>query len=377
VTPIVLGVFEWSLDAGLAMGFHLIWRLAVSFGVGCLFFTSSCLDTRWQLYTQEKQLSSLEVQIPNQPLVGLVCAISPDFSQLAYADFAHPVGSPLACPITIADFTTLNVDRVLDGNLKSTQCIAFSGDGQRVISGGANGELIVWNTSDGAKTARKTGHKAYVRCVACSPDGKLVASGGDGEIAIWTLPELTPVRRLKDHSAPLPHGCLVWSADGKYLLSGSFNGIVRLWHVETGVNTATIQPGYGRVMSIAISPNADRALVSYLEIPKQPVVYWDLRNGRELNRFGIPGNPWFAQKSLHINACDISSDGKTALLGTAFGTVLWWDLEKWSEISRSQMHFDELRFVLFDPTDRVAISIGRDSLKDPARIRHWPLKRAQ
>ncbi|KAG9023830.1 hypothetical protein FRB95_012412 [Tulasnella sp. JGI-2019a] len=62
-------------------------------------------------------------------------------------------------------------------------CLAWSPDGQRIISGSKDGTLCLWDPSTGAQVreARKIHpsevHAYEVECVAWSPDGKLIISG--------------------------------------------------------------------------------------------------------------------------------------------------------------------------------------------------------
>lgn len=333
-------------------------------------------DTRWQRFTKHRTAPAVESKLIDQSAITLVFAVSPDKTRIAYSNIVAPGGRG---PIMVADPQTGKKLLTMAGHERTTQCVAFSGNGRIVVSGGF-GDVSVWDAQTGKQIAHETKHEGYVPCVACSPNGRFAASGGsDWEIVVWQLPDLKVLSRLKGHTSGLRHNCLVWSKDGKSLLSGSWDGSVRLWDVKTGENTAMLQAGYGRVMSIALSPNADRALASYLNGPDQPVIYWDLKNQRELKRFGVPGNPWFANRQLHVEACDISADGSTALFGTAFGSVIWWDLKNWVEITHSQMHRKALGAVFFDDDDQFAVSVGCDRARsrEDVRIRYWRLVHPQ
>jgi WD40 repeat protein len=63
--------------------------------------------------------------------------------------------------------------------------VAFSPDGQYVISGSVDGTARVWEASTGKEVARFT-YQNSVTSVAFSPDGKYVASGSDDHSAsVW------------------------------------------------------------------------------------------------------------------------------------------------------------------------------------------------
>ena len=68
--------------------------------------------------------------------------------------------------------------------------MAFSPDGQRIVSGGGQspkpGEIKVWDATTGEETLRLKGHTDYVWSVAFSPDGQRIVSGGENKtLKVW------------------------------------------------------------------------------------------------------------------------------------------------------------------------------------------------
>jgi superkiller protein 8 len=77
-----------------------------------------------------------------------------------------------------------------------------------------------------------------VRTVAFSPAGTRLAAAGDARIiALFDVQNGEQVANLMEHSAWI--FSVDWSDTGEYLLSGSFDGKVKVWSIDTGNCVAT------------------------------------------------------------------------------------------------------------------------------------------
>jgi WD40 repeat protein len=69
--------------------------------------------------------------------------------------------------------------------------------------------------------------------LACSPDGQRVAlGGGTSSIYLWDLYSTKPHHELEGHTDDII--CVAYSPCGKWILSGSADRTIRLWHLRTG-----------------------------------------------------------------------------------------------------------------------------------------------
>jgi WD40 repeat protein len=322
-------------------------------------------DTRWQQYTTSRESPSREITLLGQNLACPNIAVSSDNQKVLYGN----CGSRFY--LTDMD----SGDRLLrlKGHPEPTQCLSFSPDGIRAVSGGADGTVRLWDLAGGRQIGLAEGHHDYIRSVAYSPVEEKALSGCDlGEILLWDLEKMQVMKQFAGHSSGIRHGCLAWAQDGKTFLSGSWDGSIRLWDIQTGEEITHINAGYGRVMSLALSPDGEHALSSYLNGPNQPIIFWDLENQREINRFGVPGNPWYADRQLHVASVAFALDGETALFGLVFGTVIWWDLSEWRQIAMNRLHEDELVFVAYSADGESCISVGSDSITEDAELASFP-----
>jgi WD40 repeat protein len=76
---------------------------------------------------------------------------------------------------------------LLAGNTGFVYSVAFGPDGRRLVSGGVDGMVRVWDVDTGQQIGVPlTGHTDGVRSVAFSPDGHRLASGSaDTTVRLW------------------------------------------------------------------------------------------------------------------------------------------------------------------------------------------------
>ena len=82
--------------------------------------------------------------------------------------------------------------------------VAFSPDGNTIVSGSLDGTVRLWNVSTGAVKHTITGHIHQVHSVAYNPDGSTIAGGGgsrDPAVRLWDTATGTLKRTLIGHTA--------------------------------------------------------------------------------------------------------------------------------------------------------------------------------
>lgn len=63
--------------------------------------------------------------------------------------------------------------------------VCFSPDGTRLFSGSDDDTIRVWSTSTWTEMARLDGHSDYVFSLDCAPDGQLLSASGDRSVRLW------------------------------------------------------------------------------------------------------------------------------------------------------------------------------------------------
>ncbi|KAL2011823.1 hypothetical protein VTN00DRAFT_4541 [Thermoascus crustaceus] len=116
--------------------------------------------------------------------------------------------------------------------------IDLSADGRFIASGHESGSIYMFSTETGRMPFSLSGLVKPVRTVAFSPGGKLLAAAGDSKvIVLYDTSSGEQVANLSGHSAWILS--LDWSHTGEYLLSGSFDGKVKVWSIERRACVAT------------------------------------------------------------------------------------------------------------------------------------------
>jgi WD40 repeat protein len=123
----------------------------------------------------------------------------------------------------------------LDGHLSWVADVAYSSDGTQVVSAGADTQVLLWSLTGPPARRTLAGHSDVVRGVSFHPDGGVVASGSvDHQVIFWDLEKVSvsgPRQSLRvGHSADVQ--ALAWSPDGALLATGSQDGTVILWEAD-------------------------------------------------------------------------------------------------------------------------------------------------
>ncbi|KAG8719949.1 hypothetical protein FRC09_010354 [Ceratobasidium sp. 395] len=122
----------------------------------------------------------------------------------------------------------------------SVSSISCSYDGQQVVCGSSNGEIVVYNVTTRATHSRRlNAHSGWVNSVVCSPNGRRIASGGeDMQVRIWDTDTCQLEKTLSGHYTEVKS--IAFSPNGHRIASGSRDGELRVWITESGRNLCVL-----------------------------------------------------------------------------------------------------------------------------------------
>lgn len=192
-----------------------------------------------------------------------------------------------------------------------------------VLSASRDKSIIVWNltheegTYGHAKRALK-GHSHFVQDVVISSDGQFALSGSwDGTLRLWDLNSGNTTRRFIGHTKDVLS--VAFSVDNRQIVSGSRDKHIKLWNT-LGECKYTIGEPDGHtewVSCVRFSPVTTNPIIVSAGWDKL-VKVWNLTNCKlRSNLVGHTG---------YINTVTVSPDGSLCASGGKDGVAMLWDL---------------------------------------------------
>lgn len=151
---------------------------------------------------------------------------------------------------------------MLYGRLGTIQHLAYTSDGQGLVSGDFDGDLLLWHPGAGGEPSALGEHARPVSEAVVSPDGDtLASSGADGVIRLTDLGGQADPVVLRGHRGAVRD--VAFSPDGTYLASVGDDGTLRLWSAAGPVDAAVLPGPEGGSWTASFTPDGAHVLTGY------------------------------------------------------------------------------------------------------------------
>ncbi len=203
-----------------------------------------------------------------------------------------------------------------DKELKRLLDCAIHPNGHTFAIGSTNNAVSIWNTETGKKVNIYEGHTTPVNRIVYSSDGKsIVSASRDGKIHIWNA-DTTELNRIIDTNLETIDS-LIYSSDGKTIALESDDRDARLWNAATGELKYILR--HERVVT-SINMSADSKMV--ITATGSHVYLWDTATGELKKKLKLLG-PYRSIATFTPNPNVIAvgdSFGFITLIDTTTGT---------------------------------------------------------
>ena len=232
--------------------------------------------------------------------------------------------------VKVWDTNTGSISSNLYGCLGSVLDLTITHDNRSVIAASSSNNLYVWDLNSGRVRHTLTGHTDKVCAVDVSKISSrhVVSAAYDRTIKVWDLVKGYCTNTIIFHSNC---NALSFSMDGQTIFSGHVDGNLRLWDIQTGKLLSEVAAHSHAVTSISLSRNGNVVLTSGRDNLHN---LFDVRSLEVCGTLRATGNRVASNWS---RSC-ISPDDNHVAAGSADGSVYIWSISKGDIVSTLKEH---------------------------------------
>jgi len=266
--------------------------------------------------------------------------------KVAFSPDGKNIASSSGNKVKIWDVNTGDEKMTLpEANKNWTACVAYSPDGERIVScGGWDSKIKVWDSSTGAEVLTIVSHqREALHFVAFSPDGRRIVSvGRDSRIKVWDALTGDELMALYGIGAPQA----AFSPDGSRIVSFGLDGTIKVWSTILEGERMTLRGHKNDIVSVSFSPNG-KLLASGSS--DRTIKIWDVESGAEV----------MTLRGHDKGVADIafSPDGKR-IVSSGNKTIKVWDVDSGNEMLSFHGHDDYIRSLAFSSDGKHIVSAG-------------------
>ena len=231
----------------------------------------------------------------------------------------------------------------------------FSRDGKRIISGGTDAALHLWDVETGKEIKRFHGHKSGfaggINSIALTPDDRyaLTSSQHDDHVKLWDIETGAEVRRFSGFESHMGMHVLGVgiSPDGRYAFI--LGDPIRIWDIKTGEGLTELKyiwkglQTIGGFHTMRYHPNGRYILMSLFE---SAIRIYDVKTGEEIAvLIGFEDGEWLAITTEgYYNASENGAQYLSVKVGEArYGVDKFYDVFYRPDIVAAKLRGEDMR----------------------------------
>ncbi|TNM93985.1 hypothetical protein fugu_002161 [Takifugu bimaculatus] len=201
------------------------------------------------------------------------------------------------------------------GHFNNMASLAYSPDGQYIVTGGDDGKVKVWNSNSGLCFVTFTEHTSSVTSVAFTSSGFVIVSASlDGTVRAFDLHRYRNFRTLTSPH-PAQFSTLAVDVSGELVSAGAQDSFeIFLWSMQTGRLLEVLGGHESPVSCLCFSPvQSVLASASW----DKTIRLWDMMDS------------WQVKETLHLTSDALSvayrPDGQQLAVATLNGEISFWN----------------------------------------------------
>lgn len=229
----------------------------------------------------------------------------------------------------------------------AVRCLEFSNDHRYLVSCGDDSAIQVLNPADLEVLKTFKGHEGYVRQARLTPDNRYIVSCGDDKtVKVWDFNNGELVHTFSEHTEPIY--ALAISPDGRRVATATYR--FRVWDLERREEVLVSEMQKGQSNVLLYTPDG-RYLISGDQ--SQNIVVWDVEKNESK----------YVRDDAHktdVVSLALHPSGRYLYSGSKDQWIKWWTVL----LNPADPNWDSES----NPLWEMRLNMIRDRKKDPAEI---------